>query len=102
MEKQSTIYFTKADDNTDEITAWDSVKMTWHFFALSVRKISAIINSIVHEYSWIVLFMVLLVSIFASSVFIGLARAERDSACKKQCELEQQVETLKCQLEVCQ
>lgn len=100
MEKQPTIYFTSSDNNTDEITAWDSIKMTWHFFALSVRKVSRIIDHIVHTYSWFVLFLTAIVSFLISSVYICSARAERDRSNKQQYKLEQQIKTLQCQLEV--
>lgn len=94
-----TIHFTKNDNNTDEITAWYSVKMTGYYFGLSVKKISRAIDSIVHTYAWMVMILVVLISFLVSSVFIHLARAERDQANQRQYKLEQQVESMKCQLE---
>lgn len=100
MEKQPTIYFSKSDDNTDEITIWSCIKMTWYYFLLSVRKISHAINRIVHTYSWLVVFFTALTAFHISSVCIRSARAERDSSVQQQYKLEQQIETLQCQLEV--
>lgn len=100
MEEPQTIYFTKSDNNTDDLTAWYCVKMTWHYLILSVKKISRIVNSIVHEYAWLVLALVITISLLTSSIFIRLARAERDESCQRQYKLEQQVQSLQCQLEV--
>lgn len=100
MDKIQTIHFKETDSNTDEITAWYSVKMTGHYFMLSVRKISCAINRIVHVYAWFVLVIVALLFLLVSNVCIYFARAERDQACQRQYKLEQQVESLKCQLEV--
>lgn len=100
MDKPQTIYFNETDSNTDEITAWYSVKMTGHYFVLSIRKISYAIDKIVHIHAWLVLFIVALLFFLVSSVCIHLARAERDKACQRQYKLEQQIESLNCQLEV--
>lgn len=100
MDKPQTIHFKETDSNTDEITAWYSVQMTGYYFMLSVRKISCAVNRIVHIYTWLVLFAMALLFFLVSSVCIYLARAERDHACQRQYKLEQQVESLKCQLEV--
>lgn len=99
MEEPQTIYFTKSDNHTDEQTTWYCVKMTWHYLVLSVKKISRIINTIVHNYAWLVLAIVIDVSCLISSVFIRSARAERDEACQRQYKLEQQVQSLQYQLE---
>lgn len=100
MDKPQTIYFTKEDSQTDDLSAWYCVKMTWHYLVLSVTKISRVVDSIVHEYAWLVLVMVMLVSFLVSGIYIHLARAERDQSCKRQYQLEQQVQSLQCQLEI--
>lgn len=82
------------------MTAWYSVKMTGHYFMLSVRKISYVVNKIVHIYAWLVMFVMALIFFLVSSICIHLARAERDKSCQRQYKLEQQVESLKCQLEI--
>ena len=100
MEKTQTIYFTKSDNNTDELTAWYCVKMTWYYLVLSVKKVSHIINAIVHDYAWLVLAIVIMMSFLISSVFIHSARAERDKSYQHQYKLEQRIQSLQCQLEV--
>lgn len=100
MDKPQTIYFNKTDNNADEITAWCSMRMTGYYFVLSVRKISYAVNRIVHIHAWLVLFVMALLFFLVSSTCIHLARAERDKACQRQYKLEQQIESLNCQLEV--
>lgn len=100
MKEPQTIYFTEKESNTDEITTWCCVKMTWYYLALSAKKIYRTIDKIVHSYAWLVLFLSALLFFLVSSIFIRLAREERDESCQRQYKLEQQVESLKCQLEV--
>ena len=98
--EQKTIHFTKEDNNTDEITTWECVRLTAHFFKLSVKRVYNIIDNFVHTNSWCVLFLTIVLSIAISCIYIGNARAERDRTCKLQYKLEQQLKALQCRMEV--
>lgn len=100
MKEQKTIYFSESDKNSDELSIWLSVKMTWHYLKLSLKKISLLINDVVHKYSWTVLLLTILISSVISDIYIGMARAERDKSYQKQYRLEQKIKSLQCQLEV--
>lgn len=97
---KETIYFSKADSNSDEMSILNCIKMTWYWLALSVKKVSRVVDDIVHEYAWLTVFAVAVLAFLLSSVFIHSARAERDVSQQKQYKLEQQVQSLQCQLEI--
>lgn len=98
MEEFQTIHFKEKDNGSDEMTVLCSVKMALYYFALSIKKIVRIIDRMVHVYAWKILFAVALFSILVSSVYMRRARVECDKSWQRQYRLEQQVETLKRQL----
>lgn len=98
--KQQTIIFTEQDNITDEPSIWYCAKMTWYYLRLFLKKATHDIDTMVHKHAWIVFSFVVLFSFMASYICIYSARAERDRACQSLYKAEQQMKSLKCQLEI--
>lgn len=99
MKKTETILFTQKDCITDEISAWYCIKMAWLYFVMFVKKVYEYIDRAVHRDPWLALLFMSLIECSICCVTIASARAERDNANAKQYKLEQEVNSLKCQLE---
>ena len=72
-----------------------AVKYGWAF----AKGVCRDVNKFAHELPWLCIGAVVTISVAASFVCISGARAERDRACKKQLELQTQVEQLSCAVE---
>ena len=64
-----------------------------------VSNIAHSINRFVTQHSWLAVSIIIFFSAIISVANIVSARTERDNACKKQYQLQQQVEQLSCALE---
>ena len=72
-----------------------AVRYGWAFAKGACRDI----NRFAHQLPWLCIGAVAVVAVATSFVCISEARAERDRACKKQLELQTQVEQLSCAVE---
>lgn len=72
-----------------------AMKYGWAFAKGVCREV----NEFVHRLPWVCLGAMLIIATLVSYVCIVKARAERDKSCKRQMELQTQVEQLSCVVE---
>lgn len=91
--KTTTINF--VDNATTKEAGIYAMKYGWAFAKGVCREV----NEFVHRLPWLCIGAVIVVSFIFSFVCISDARAERDKSCKRQMELQTQVEQLSCVVE---
>lgn len=72
-----------------------AMKYGWAFAKGVCREV----NEFVHRLPWVCLGAMLIIATLVSYVCIAKARTERDKSCKRQMELQTQVEQLSCVVE---
>lgn len=91
--KTTTINF--VDNATTKEAGIYAMKYGWAFAKGVCREV----NEFVHRLPWVCLGAMLIIATLVSYVCIAKARAERDKLCKRQMELQTQVEQLSCVVE---
>ncbi len=91
--KTTTINF--VDNATTKEAGIYAMKYGWAFAKGVCREV----NEFVHRLPWVCLGAMLIIATLVSYVCIAKARAERDKSCKRQMELQTQVEQLSCVVE---
>lgn len=91
--KTTTINF--VDNATTKEAGIYAMKYGWAFAKGVCREV----NEFVHRLPWVCLGAMLIIATLVSYVCIATARAERDKSCKRQMELQTQVEQLSCVVE---
>lgn len=90
---------TQTIDFVDNATTKEAAVYTVRYAYVFFRNIWRGTNSFAHRLPWVLVGLVTLVSAMISLAYVSSARAERDNACKKQYQLQQQVEQLSCALD---
>lgn len=86
-------------DFVDNATTKEAAVYTVRYAYVFFRNIWRGTNNFAHRLPWVLVGSVVLVSAMVSMAYISSARAERDNACKRQYQLQQQVEQLSCVIE---
>lgn len=87
---------TRTIDFVDNATTKEAAVYAARYSYVFYRNIWRGINKFAHNYPWACIGIVVAVAVVINMVKLSDARAERDSAQKKQAQLQEQVEQLSC------
>lgn len=93
MKTTQTIDF--VENATTKEAAVYAVRYAYVFF----RNIWRSTNNFAHKLPWVLVGATIITSTLVCLFYVSSARTDRDNACKKQFQLQQQVEQLSCALE---